>query len=195
MLSEDSYNKLKTGHFGGILILKQYGYFTEYGFRTFKVSSRLKHFNVYPGSFNPIHEAHTSIFNSLKEPKYFEISISRRDKEFLELKELNKRLRELVKIGPIILTNKASFLEKLTLFPDSEVTFHIGYDTYRRIKEDNHIEALEKAKCIFYVYDRLINKELFKLEDKYINFKRKKTQPHKSVIGYSSSEIRSILTK
>lgn len=148
--------------------------------------------HVYCGSFNPLHDGHISVFESIKEEKYFEISLFRRDKELLSYKELSKRIDQFTWIGDVIITNSPKFLDKIKLFKNCDVTFHIGIDTARRLVQDDGVTNIEKMPCKFVVYDRIIDGQLRSLRNiKKIpsNFKQGKT-PDKKYLHINSTELR-----
>lgn len=148
--------------------------------------------SVYSGSFNPLHEGHRSVFEKLKGTKYFEISLARRDKEFLTLKELETRLQQFQWLGDVVVTNSPKFLDKIKLFKNCQTTFHIGIDTARRLVQDDGVTNIENMPCKFVVYDRIIDGQLRSLRNIKkvpLNFKKGKT-PDKNHLHINSTELR-----
>lgn len=120
--------------------------------------------HVYAGSFNPIHDMHRLIFECLKgyaEKEAicaYEISVNRKQKEFLPFDELYKRLRQFNKNEPVIVTKEDSFVKKTGAICGGDVfkrvVFHIGYDTSMRLIEDDTFNGVQGINARFVVYPR-----------------------------------------
>ena len=90
---------------------------------------------VFPGSFNPVHEAHVSLARLAEElrqqPVAFEISVTNVDKPPLTGETVRHRLVQFAWKSAVELTRAPTFLEKSRLFPGA--TFVIGADTAERL--------------------------------------------------------------
>lgn len=176
-----------------------------------------EHVSIFPGSFNPLTEAHLTLMQSsiLEDPPrslFIEISLNRRGKDSLSFEELYDRLKQFIqcnfnnkynfgKVIRIIVTNSEFFYQKIEAINSSvggvkNQTYHIGIDTLQRLYEDHGISFINNLMCNFIVYDRVINgTTLFSfdnMKDKelYTNVKRAKYQLPENLLAVSSSAIR-----
>lgn len=116
---------------------------------------------VIPGSFNPLHDAHKFLFTNAwvsfdDDSIFFEISISKRDKDPLNFEKLNEILAQFKNYANVIITNKPFFYLKLStlLKRTDEVHFYIGADTLDRLIQDETKERVECFRCVFHVFTR-----------------------------------------
>ncbi len=88
-----------------------------------------------PGSFNPVHDGHTTLARIAEEltqkPASFEISVTNVDKPPLTAATVRERLLQFAGKSPVELTSAPTFLEKSRLF--RATTFVIGADTAERL--------------------------------------------------------------
>ena len=158
-------------------------------------------YNVYPGSFNPLHEAHRAIFDLMPgnpgRDKVFEISLSRYQKSNLSCEELEERLMQFKGYAPVIVTNTATFLGKCTVLSRlaSQIRFHVGVDTILRVKDHYGEIDMMAIPAYFEVYDRKTQAgvvEKFPSGFKYLpkNAMRASSQVPEHFLGVSSTKIR-----
>jgi nicotinic acid mononucleotide adenylyltransferase len=99
---------------------------------------------IYPGSFNPLHDAHLGIARHFHQksgiPVDFEISVRNVDKPPLNFQSVEDRTQGIRRaatenrfIGNLLLTTAMRFREKATLFPNC--FFLVGDDTLARIAD------------------------------------------------------------
>lgn len=115
---------------------------------------------VYPGSFNPLHDGHRSIYDSLGNHIHdtcYETSISRWQKPNVSLEELAKRLAQFVGYAPVIVTNVARMIEKIAVLPCMELAFYVGIDTLVRMRDDYGSIGIGGLNARFIVYDRIVD--------------------------------------
>jgi Cytidylyltransferase-like len=90
---------------------------------------------LFPGSFNPLHEGHTTLAEiatqRLGAPVAFELSVQNVDKPELTADELRRRLDQFVDRHAIYVSRAATFRAKAALFPGC--VFVVGADTAARI--------------------------------------------------------------
>jgi hypothetical protein len=127
--------------------------------------------DLYPGSWNPLHEGHRALYAALCRGtsetdnhrvdwagKYslsaFELSLARRDKEFLVLEEVAERLQQFVGYAPVLVTQAPKMHQKTGIFPGIDVHFHIGYDTAERLLADEGVLGVQGISAGFHVYSR-----------------------------------------
>ena len=88
-----------------------------------------------PGSFNPLHQGHTSLAEIAAErlgsPVAFELSIANVDKPELPIDELERRLGQFLSRAPVYVSRAATFRAKAALFPGC--VFVVGADTAARL--------------------------------------------------------------
>lgn len=121
---------------------------------------------IFPGAFNPIHEAHIKMAeiaeSKLGSPVCLEVSIENVDKPILDYIEIANRVQQFQN-RPAFLTRAAHFTQKAALFP--EATFVVGLDTIVRLMDskyygnapdqvDTAIEEIKKHGCRFLVFGR-----------------------------------------
>ena len=123
---------------------------------------------VLPGSFNPLHQGHINLLN-LAEKKFqqrgfFEISLSNVDKNLISYEEVRFRLNQFIKLRDVIISNKATFIEKSSIYKNCK--FVIGYDTAERVLDNYYykdnikkgLSLINKYKCSFIVAGRKLGK-------------------------------------
>lgn len=113
---------------------------------------------IYPGSFNPIHEAHIAIAETASEEFntqcYLELSVQNVDKPILTYNSLCKRnysFENEKKIGGVVLTNAPRFIDKTKVF--YKPIFVIGADTATRICD---LRFYEDVDHMTYEIERLV---------------------------------------
>ncbi len=161
---------------------------------------------IVPGSFNPLHSGHKSIYDKLdsfyeniKITKMFEISLIRTEKEFLSFEDLLSRLEQFCWYAPVWVTNASLFIEKTGLIASLvRPNFHIGIDTAERLLNYSGVVGVQGIAANFVVYSRIINNvkaDLDSLREKYkylpFNFKSdEKIQRTMEEMQISSTLIR-----
>lgn len=93
-----------------------------------------------PGSFNPLHEGHTSLASvashRLGLPVAFELSLANVDKPDLDAVEVARRLEAFRNVAPVWITRAATFERKAALFPGC--AFVVGFDTAIRLVDSKY---------------------------------------------------------
>lgn len=129
---------------------------------------------IFPGAFNPRHQAHTQMARyateRLGDQVDFELSIENVDKPLMDYTEIDRRLAQFTHEESVWLTRTATFVEKSLIFPNK--TFVVGADTIVRIADPFYyaqdqqaclsaIHAIVDQGCRFLVFGRR-NTEGFK---------------------------------
>ena len=122
---------------------------------------------LFPGSFNPLHEAHQKMM-AIAEARLgfrgaFELSIENPDKPLLDYIEIHKRLAQFQL--PVWLTRLPTFTQKAQNFPSA--SFVVGIDTLVRIADpkyyggvperDRQLAGMIDQAVRFVVFDRSID--------------------------------------
>ena len=101
---------------------------------------------VFPGSFDPLHDGHRLMARIAEEiaerPLAYELSIANVDKPALDYQEIAARAAQFHG-QPLWLTQAATFVEKLAIFPMS--TFVMGADTFVRLAEPKYYGGSREA--------------------------------------------------
>lgn len=101
---------------------------------------------VFPGSFDPLHDGHRLMARIAEEiaerPLVYELSIANVDKPPLDYQEIESRAAQFDG-QPLWLTQAATFVEKLAIFPTS--TFVMGADTFVRLAEPKYYGGSQEA--------------------------------------------------
>lgn len=113
--------------------------------------------NIISGSFNPLHEGHKNIYETVKRQfpfsgTYYEISIARFGKDSYSVEKMVQILGQFD--APVIVTNAPTYLEKIGSLPISSLNFHIGFDVACQLVRQYGVFGVNGIPCIFYVYDR-----------------------------------------
>jgi nicotinic acid mononucleotide adenylyltransferase len=123
--------------------------------------------HIYPGSFDPLHDGHKEIFDSIKtdgshEYKFYEISTKRFGKNNLSEFDILDRAKQFDYYAKLLVTDKSLFIDKLSLIkrhnPGVQIIFHIGDDTFVRLTQHHAPRVLENLDCGFVVYPRSLEK-------------------------------------
>ena len=122
---------------------------------------------VFPGAFNPLHDAHLAMANlacrRLQRPVWFEISVENVDKPVLDFIEIANRTRQAHHPHGMLLTRTPTFELKSHLF--AGCVFIVGLDTIARINEPRYynndiaemarsIRTIAENGCRFLVFAR-----------------------------------------
>lgn len=163
-------------------------------------------FAVVPGSFNPLHDAHKILYDSISKNNLsnrptvsvFELSINRKDKEVLTLEELETRLDQFRGYAPVWVTNACYFVEKAGIVSNwIRPSFQIGYDTAERLIKDHGIAGVQGISADFIVYKRKIDNYIHSISDIIrdygccpINMMPANVDADSSILGLSSTALR-----
>ncbi|MFK7770149.1 MAG: hypothetical protein AB8B55_23265 [Mariniblastus sp.] len=126
---------------------------------------------IFPGSFNPIHDAHVEMANQASQilslPVWQEISIENVEKTSLRWPDVQDRISQRFDhagSAGLILSKAATFEEKAELF--GQTIFVVGADTINRVNEirfyenqshrDSVFEMFAKQSCRFLVFGRSV---------------------------------------
>jgi nicotinic acid mononucleotide adenylyltransferase len=97
---------------------------------------------IYPGSWNPLHIGHETIEreseNILSRPVVYEFTVSNAEKGVIDYIELQNR-RDQLENKNYIITRAPTIHDKVAVlkraFPDKNLIFVVGYDTWKRVWE------------------------------------------------------------
>lgn len=143
---------------------------------------------IIPGSFNPLHQAHTYIYHnviSCGAIPIFEISIKHRDKPDISFEDLVNRLRLLDQYN-FIITRTPKIFQKIDVLsivfnmPLEDIYVAMGSDVFEKFYSDEGRDAIFNSKSKFLVYNRNVgihNVKYFEMPN-HLN-------------GISSSQLRS----
>lgn len=136
--------------------------------------SKITNSLILPGSFNPLHEGHINLLKfaekKFKQKGFFEISLSNVDKDEISYDEVRFRLNQFTELGNVIISNKATFIEKSSVY--NYCKFVIGYDTAERVLDNYYykdnikkgLNLINKYKCSFIVAGRKLGKNFNTVE-------------------------------
>jgi hypothetical protein len=100
---------------------------------------------VMPGSFNPLHHGHTALAGAaakrLGTDVHFELSVVNADKPELPSEEVEWRVRQFSRVGPVWLTRAPTFEAKADLFPGA--AFVLGWDTAVRVIDPKYYSGTD----------------------------------------------------
>lgn len=156
---------------------------------------------IYPGSFNPLHEGHKSIADTLIVDGYnvyFEISQTRYEKPAYSDEEVAERVKQFEWKYPVVVTqNSPLFFDKFKLFKKWNPRFVMGADTLKRwLDMTNPDDVPDNLKLI--VFGRMVKGEYHdarKMWDKNGPFGKVDIQFYDLDIDISSTEIRNGMPK
>lgn len=163
---------------------------------------------IISGSFNPLHDAHKALYNSVRKDDkfrtpFFEISLERVGKNFLSVEDLEKRLKQFDNLkesnNPIkvIVMYSSLMLNKAGILWQYSPVFYIGSDTARRMLDCYGFAGLQGIRAYFQVYDRIFDGKLqtldtiFKEYGKHPNnFSRSSYSDDRNLLEMSSTKLR-----
>lgn len=156
---------------------------------------------IYPGSFNPLHDGHRAIADTLIDDGhyvYFEISQTRYQKEAYTDEEVAERVKQFAWKYPVVVTQNAPlFFDKYEIFKNAKPRFVMGADTLKRwLDMTNPEDVPDDLRLI--VFGRLTNGEYHdprKMWDENGPFGKIDIQFYDMEMDISSTEIRNGMPK
>lgn len=152
------------------------GVFRGRGVQPFAPKMKVGTLHVMCGSWNPLHDAHRWMYESIDmestivhrysargyavvattSAKYFELSTVRVGKENLTDAELMSRLRQFQGYANVLVTAQPYFADKCAILQPyaDQIVFHIGYDNYERLIQITGASEISKMPCTFCVWPR-----------------------------------------
>ena len=133
---------------------------------------------VFPGAFNPAHDAHRQMIEvarrRLGQEVACEISIENVDKPPLDFLEIQTRAQQFPTDAKLWFTRAPSFAKKAEIFPGA--TFVVGADTIERVGQGRYygdnpaalsaaIAKIAAQGCRFLVFGRVVDGKFQSLED------------------------------
>jgi len=125
---------------------------------------------IYPGSYNPLHQAHKEIYNLAHKitqlPVFYELSIANSYKPSMDYVDLENRYKQFNIVNwlnAIIVTKAPRFVDKVNLlkkyFNPKEIILVVGADTWERVYDDaahknGDIKFFEDNNVKFLVFGR-----------------------------------------
>jgi len=125
---------------------------------------------IYPGSYNPLHDAHREIYNLAHKitqlPVFYELSVTNSYKPSMDYVDLENRYKQFNTVNwlnAVILTKAPRFVDKVNLlkkhFNPKEIIIVVGADTWERVYDDaahknGDIKFFEDNNVKFLVFGR-----------------------------------------
>lgn len=135
---------------------------TAYRPSLFKVNIGKDHLPlvIYPGSFNPMHDAHREIYRLsyqiLGVSPILELCLDNTDKPSIDYIEVKNRIKTMKGL-PVVLTDTPTFKEKVDklseLYSNNKLIFIVGADTWNRIWDEKYAGSLLSLECRWIVKD------------------------------------------
>lgn len=125
---------------------------------------------IYPGSYNPLHDAHREIYNLAHKitqlPVFYELSVTNSYKPSMDYVDLENRYKQFNTVNwlnAVILTKAPRFVDKVNLlkkhFNPKEIIIVVGADTWERVYDaaahkNGDIKFFEDNNVKFLVFGR-----------------------------------------
>lgn len=111
---------------------------------------------IFPGAFNPIHDAHIEMAklakNKMLQNVFYEVCIQNADKPPLSYHQIESTLNQFNKKDQWVLTKAGKFSEKAMMFKDA--TFIIGADTLLRMLNERFYSSYKSMIDEFDIFNR-----------------------------------------